>query len=371
MLVGMVCCAAFVTGCGMPAVPQPPSLNLPQPVHDLTAARTGDQVSLIWTMPRRDTSKVPLKADEAVAVHVCRAEGSAGGCTIAADLAFAPGAHATFTETLPAALAGGPPRALRYFVELRNKRGRSAGPSNIATVLAGEAPAPVSGLSTEVRKDGIVLRWNPGPAEPYDTTVRLERTLLTPHPQSGSGPLAPPAEPATQYLLVPAEGIHGRTIDKDIRMGETYSYRVQRVARLTVEGKSLELDGPYSPPVRVEAPDVFPPAVPTGLAAVATPAINGVGPSIDLSWQPDAEPDVAGYAVYRREAAAENQAAQQPTAWQRISGAQPVVGPGFHDPDVQAGRSYQYAVSAIGRNGHESEKSAPAEEAVPPQETTQ
>jgi len=359
---GAFCCAAFVSGCGMPAAPQPPSLKLPEPVRDLTASRAGNDVSLAWTMPKRDTSKVMLKADETVAARVCRSEGAASGCATVVNLVFAPGAHATFTETLLAELATGAPRPLRYFIELSNRRGRTAGPSNAATVLAGQAPAPVSSLSAEVRKDGVVLRWAPGPPEPYETTIRLERTLLTPPAKSTQGPLASPAEPTQQNFLVPAGGVHGRAIDKSIRFGETYEYRAQRIAPLTVEGKMLELDGPFSAPVRVEAQDVFPPAVPTGLAAVATPAMNGAGPSIDLSWQPDTEPELAGYAVSRREAASEG---QPPAAWQRISGAQPVPGPGYHDPNVEPGHTYQYAVSAVGQNGRESENSAPAEETVP------
>jgi fibronectin type 3 domain-containing protein len=95
---------------------------------------------------------------------------------------------------------------------------------------------------------------------------------------------------------------------------------------------------------------------------VATPAQNGAGPAIDLSWQPDTGTDVAGYAVYRRAIAS---ASQQPVPWQRISGAQPVAGPGFHDANVQPGQSYQYAVTAIGQNGVESARSATAEESVP------
>ncbi len=365
------CGVAFLSGCGMPAAPQPPSLNLPEPVTDLTASRSGGEVSLEWTMPKRDTSKVALKPKIAVYVRVCRTETAGGGCATAANLAFLPGVSGAFTETLPSALASGAPRPLRYSVELTNKRGRSAGLSNAAMVVAGQAPAPVSGLSAAVRKEGIVLRWTPGPPEPYETQIRLERTLLTP-PQAKSahglaqgpaqGPLGVAAEPVKQDLLVPAGGVRGGTLDKDIRFGETYAYRAQRIARLTVDDKQVELDGPLSPLVCVEAENVFPPAVPTGLAAVPTPAENGVGPSIDLSWKPDSEPYLAGYAVYRREPAA---AGQSPAPWQRISSPQPVVGPGFHDPNVEPGHTYEYAVTALGENGRESARSAPAEETMP------
>ena len=101
----------------------------------------------------------------------------------------------------------------------------------------------------------------------------------------------------------------------------------------------------FRPPVRVDVQDVFPPAVPTGLAAVAVAGENGGAPAIDLSWQPDTETDLAGYIVYRREAGGE---------WQRDFAAQPVVGPGFHDAHVEAGHSYGYAVSAVDQSGHES-----------------
>ena len=353
--------AALVAGCGLPAAPQPPSLKLPQPVSDLSARRTGDKVAFTWTMPKSDTSHVTLAGD--VTTRLCRRETAAAPCATVVTLQLAPGARGTFQETLPAALASGAPRPLSYFVELINQRGRSAGFSNGATVAAGQAPAPISGLSAEVRKDAVVLRWTEGPPEPHPTEVRLERTLLTP-PAAGQkqGPLAPPTEPAKQELVVEPGAVRGRAIDKDIELGNVYLYRAQRVAQIAADGKTLELAGPLSPPVRVNAADIFPPAEPAGLAAVATPAQNGAGPAIDLSWQPDSGTGVAGYAVYRRKAAPTG---QPPARWQRISGAQPVVGPGFHDGNVQAGQSYEYAVTAIGQNGVESAKSEPAGEIVP------
>jgi hypothetical protein len=352
------CALAALSGCGMPAAPQPPSLELPEPVSDLTATRNGNEVALKWTMPKRDTSKVTLMGD--IPARVCRREANAACATIA-TLQFAPGVSGAFTETLPAALAAGDPRGLNYFVELVNKRGRSAGQSNAATVLAGQAPAPVIAFTAEVRKDGIVLRWTPGPPGPYPTLMRLERTLLTPAPaKPAQGPLAEAPEPVKQNLIVPPTQMRGRVIDKEIRFGETYEYRAQRIARLTIDGKEVELDGPLSAPVRVDAQNVFAPAVPVGLAAVATPGENGSAAAIDLSWQPDTDSDLAGYAVYRREAG------QAENAWQRISPAQPVVGPGFHDANVQAGHTYDYAVTAIGQNGRESDRSATAQETVAP-----
>jgi hypothetical protein len=358
----------LAAGCGTPGAPLPPSLKLPDPVTNLSAARTGNQVSLTWTMPRRNADKLLIKGN--IPVRVCRKEASGACLPVPSNLFFAAQAKAAFTETLPAALAAGAPRPLTYFVELLSPHGRTAGPSNAAHVLAGEAPGPVAGLSAELRKDGAVLHWNADTTPSPTTAIRLHRKLLTPQPStepavkpdSQQGFLAPPKEPIEQSLLVDSTTQPAQALDKTIRFGETYEYRAQRVARITVDSQTVELAGPLSDPIRVEAIDTFPPAVPSGLAAVATAADSAAGaspspsPSIDLSWLPVAEADLAGYAVYRREGEG---------AWQRISPAQPVVGPGFHDPEVQPGHTYRYAVTAIDQLGHESARSPEAEETVP------
>ncbi len=83
---------------------------------------------------------------------------------------------------------------------------------------------------------------------------------------------------------------------------------------------------------------------------------NDAETAIDLSWEPDSESDIAGYIVYRRDGGG---------AWERISPAEPVVGPAFHDVHIQAGHAYSYTVSAIDQGGHESARSAETQETVP------
>jgi hypothetical protein len=366
---------AMLTGCGMPGAPQPPSLNLPAKVNDLSAVRNGDQVSLTWTMPRRNTDKLLLKG--MVQAKVCRVETGAGPCVAAGTAEFAPGADASFSENLPGPLSTGAARGLTYYVELTNKKGRSAGMSNAALVAAGGVPGAISGLTAEMRRKGVLLKWAEDSAGVGGTQVRLVRKLLTPpapkhkgeHAQGGAeeepgaqkgsaaGLMKPGPEPLERELLVEA-GAQGHAIDEDVRFNEKYEYRAQRVAFVEAGGKKLELAGPLTAPVEIETKNTFPPAVPTGLAAVGTAGENGAGPAIDLSWQPNTEPDLAGYVVYRRGDDGE---------WQRISPSQPVVGPGFHDPNVTAGRTYKYAVSAVDQEGHESARSTEAEETAPSQ----
>jgi hypothetical protein len=357
-LIALLVAASALAGCGMPGAPLPPSLNLPIPVNDLSAVRTGSQVALSWTMPTKTTDKVLLKGN--ITVRVCRNETSVAPCSVAATLQLAPGADATFTDTLPAPLASSQPRALTYFVELVNRKSRSAGLSNGAVVLAGEAPLAIESLTAEMSKEGVLLRWAPAPAESSPVAVRLVRRLLTaPAKKSDQSPLAQPAEPLVQTLLVEPSARSDRTLDTNIRFGETYEYRAQRVARVTVGGSTLELAGPLSLPLRIDAVNVFPPSAPKGLAAVATAGENGSGPAIDLSWLPGAEPNLSGYSVYRRDSAATD------SNWQRISPAQPVVGPGYHDPNVQPGHTYAYSVTAIDQDGRESARSVEASDTVP------
>jgi hypothetical protein len=342
-----------LAGCGTPGAPLPPSLNLPLAVNNLTAIRTGNRIALTWTMPRRNTDKLLLK--ESVPVRICR-QTEPSACETIAELLLPPAAAESFAETLPPALASGAPRALSYFVELKNAHGRSAGLSNPAIVVAGQAPAPIEGLAAEMHKEGVALHWTGSATE--KTAVRLHRTLLTPptssKPKDQSNLLAPPPEPLEQNLLVDAASARGaQTLDRAIRFGQSYEYRAQRVARVTTEGKTLELAGELSAPVRIEALDIFPPAVPLGLAAVASQGEGGA--SIDLNWQPGTEMDLAGYIVYRCEAEG---------ACKRLTD-KPALAPAFHDAEVQPGRSYRYAVTAVDREGHESARSAETQESVP------
>jgi len=354
--------AFLLSGCGIPGAPQSPSLKLPERVTDLTAVRAGNSVVLNWTSPKKTTDHLLIQGS--VKAAVCRRAGKgdgAGSCVKAGEVSVAPGVIGEFRETLPAALVTGEPRELDYFVELKSPKGRSAGLSNPAVVLAGAAPRAISGLSAEVRADGVALRWSPGESGGQSVGVRLHRKLLNPpvpEKKQQSGPMAPAAEPVLRDLFVeaPTDGQPTGALDKTAHFGEVYEYTAQGVTRVSIDGpdgkKSMELAGDISAPIRVDVVDTFPPAVPRGLVAVLAPEEK----TIDLSWQPDTEEDLAGYIVYR--AASDGE-------WKRISGPKPLEGPAFRDPSVEAGHSYRYAVSAIDLTGHESKRSAEAQEALP------
>jgi hypothetical protein len=168
--------ARTLTGCGSPAAPEPPSLNLPVPVANLSVARIGNTVHLTWTMPKRTTDRVGLR--HPVTAAVCRATENAA-CTEVGTLDVAPGAQGNYADSLPSDLAQNPDRLLRYEVFLRNHAGKSAGPSNAAYSAAGRSPAAVTGLTSLMRPEGVLLGWTPISDPGRAVVIRIERVQLT------------------------------------------------------------------------------------------------------------------------------------------------------------------------------------------------
>lgn len=339
----------------MVAAPQAPSLYLPQPPTDLTAVRTGDDVVLHWTMPKNATDKAPLKGDQEA--YICRSL-DAAPCEGAGSVHFAPKAKAEFIDHLPPALTAGALRLLTYTVQLRNHSGRTAGPSNLAYSASGTAPEQITSFAADVRADGVLLHWQPSSGGA--SFIRIQRTLVLPPGQkakSSSDQMRKGAEvPPQQTLESPYPSQHdpGRSLDKDVAFDTTYRYSVQRITKSTFAGHEVEVAGTPSETITIDARDIFPPAAPTGLVAVSSPEEH----AIDLSWVPNTENDLVGYAVYRRQQGSN----AAPT---RISPPEPVAGPSFRDTTVQPNTTYVYSVSAIDQDKNESVRSPEIEASLP------
>jgi fibronectin type 3 domain-containing protein len=80
--------------------------------------------------------------------------------------------------------------------------------------------------------------------------------------------------------------------------------------------------------------DTFPPAAPTGLAAVSGPGV------INLIWDANRDADLAGYTVLRGEAPGDTLQPLTP---------QPIRETRYVDRAVQPGVTYVYAVIAVDR----------------------
>jgi hypothetical protein len=337
--------AGLGIGCGSPGAPAPPSLKLPAPVLNLSAVRIGNSVHLAWTMPTHSTDRIALQ--HPVKVQVCRAL-EKGHCANVGGLSLEPGKEGAYTDDLPADLVQGPDRLLRYEVFLNNHAGKSAGPSNAVYSAAGPSPPAVSGLTGQVRADGVLLSWRPMTEPDRSVAFRIERLQLdAPAPQeTPKSPLSSALPAASQTLLVHGKeaGDPGHAIDASALFNHRYRYALERVATVAVSGQSVEVQGLPS--------DVFPPAIPQGLVAVAD---AGAG-AIDLSWSPDSDSDLAAYHVYRRDVHGASPA-------QRIASVG--VETSYRDAGAQAQHTYAYSLSAVDQSGNESQRSPEVEETLP------
>jgi hypothetical protein len=383
---------AFAAGCASPGPAQPPSLDLPEVVKDLTAERVGGEVRLHWTTPEKTTDHLAIKGP--MIAELCRITVSAApssACTPVKRLPVQPGVTQA-TDILPPALTIDPPALLSYRVQILNSHGRSAGPSPEAFAAAGTGPSPVEQLRATPTRDGAMLEWQ----QQKDTTavVELDRlpvgpngVVIEPAPPKAakssskltiknqtekSRPQKPPSTSAPKPLqMTPPTPIEvklrtplqstdpGGTIDHTAQMGETYRYTASRVRSVSLNGHTLELHSLASPPVTVVMRNTFPPHAPSGLEAVPGGA-TAADRSIDLSWTPNVDPDLAGYIVYRQEIDTKGVAAGTAT---RLNST-PVVGPAYRDQTAVAGRRYAYHVTAVDTAGNESAPSDPVQETL-------
>ena len=403
--------AALLGGCASPGPPLPPSLKLPEIATGLTATRVGDAVMLHWTTPSRTTDKLLITGP--IMAEICRdtpqpaiarkpgpdaARTAVAKCSAVVRVKVTPGVSDA-VDTLPEPLASGPVRLLAYRVELLNTAGRTAGPSPAVFAASGEAPPAVQDVQVKATKAGVVVEWKAeaqGSGDREQGTggadfVELDRTAIA---SPVAAPVASPVaansavaagsdsgsgsakksglsgsakEPAEVRLRAGAAGDAGGTTDRTAQIGHTYRYSAQRV-RTVVAGdqavgdQTLEVRSVPSAAVTVAMLDVFPPDIPAGLVAVPGFA-EEQKPAIDLSWDPNMEPRIAGYRVYRRDVSPQGQAGAS-DSWQRL-GTELVRVPAYRDPTVTAGRRYAYRVTAVNEVGNESAPSGEVAETAP------
>jgi fibronectin type 3 domain-containing protein len=175
-----------------------------------------------------------------------------------------------------------------------------------------------------------------------------------------------PAGPYTKLTLLPLVAVKGQTklqfADKSaVRDGRTYYYRV------------LPLDlmggpGVESQAVSLATLDRTPPRAPAGLRTAATPG------GVQLTWQRNQEPDLAGYRLYRVQLEKDKdvekmlkEARGEPVTAELL----PPQTTQFEDTKAQAGSVYSYRISAVDQAGNESSFSPPVlatpKSRIPPQ----
>ena len=341
-----------LSGCGTPGAPQPPSLDLAKPVSDLKATRTGDQVTLSWTIPTETTDGAAFR--HRGPTKICRMldQPQMNQCAAAATLDIPDQKTATVTRDLPGERTG-PNDYATYAVEVNNERGRSAGLSNQVQIPTASVSKLNGTPAAQLTPDAVIVTTN---LTPLNDAVRQVLELR----RVGKG--TPQETTVARRMLelpMPGEAANIELRDETFDWEKTYEYRVVLVGSAKVpNGTEIAFDAASSAPLEVVAHDVFPPAVPTGVQAVFSGSFAGQQSSIDLTWNPDSDRDLAGYFVYRRRQ-------DEPASSAAKLTAQPVVAPSYRDAAIQPGNTYFYSVSAVDVRGNESKRSEETSEQVP------
>lgn len=310
--------ALAAAGCGYVGEPLPPLANIPARVSDLTAVQRGPRILAQFTLPPLTTEGVAIRSpleldlrigeseapfhDEEWAAHARKV---AGGRT--------PGGVAKFE--VPSAEWTG--KQVLVAVRTIGSNGKPSGWSNFVAVPVVAPPATPTDVQAKAVPTGVALTWSaPG------TQFRVFRRIGTGEPEA-------------------VATVQQRTFtDTATEYGQHYSYQVQTILTLSPDH---EAQSELSAAAEITPEDHFPPAAPAGLRAAASPN------TVELSWDANAESDLAGYRLYRS-----------------APGGRPekiadVAVPAYSDHNVERDKTYQYEVSAVDGTGNESPHSSPVE----------
>lgn len=197
-------------------------------------------------------------------------------------------------------------------VSVSNVAGQDAGYSNQARLQPLEPPGVTEWSAVSVKAEGVELAWaHAARAEEYT----IERS----------------SDDGLMFQTLGRLSVNS-FLDRTVDWGTTYHYRL-RPQRDSAAGW---VEGPLSQTVDVTPEDTFAPPPPNGLRAVRSSA------SVELSWLPSADQDVAGYLVHR------NGEVVSPL----------VTGPSFSDISAPVDTTLEYAISAVDASGNESKPSA-------------
>jgi len=296
----------LLAGCGYPGDPRPPTLEIPSRVTDLRAAEYGGNILVEFTLPALTTEGLALTKVKSVELRV-----NAGATSQNVNLKTA--APGPIHDEIPAAEWIGKDVVLT--VRATGPKGKTSEWSNAVPMSVGVPLAMPVNLVAENVAEGVRLRWQGG-----GPRYRIFRSVTDQNPDR----LAESDQPG--YL------------DKTTNYGSMYKYFVQAITADDLRQSEI------SEVVAITPRDVFPPAVPAGLSAVA-----GVG-AIELAWQRNTEDDFRGYNVYR---STEGAAFEQVVVL--------IDAPAYSDRQVEAGKRYRYVVSSVDQTGNESARSEAAE----------
>jgi hypothetical protein len=310
MLVLVLLLCLVMAGCGAVGQPLPPLLDIPQPATALTAVQRGEHVLVTWPAPTLSTEAVtvrpaklgPQRLYRVVLPGLMRNVSDQDYKSHPSEVIKVEVGKVEYDERIDPSWEG---KTVAYALEMPNRRGESAGPSNLAVVAILRPPGAPQ-ISAHVLEPAVVLDWSAQEGAAY----RVYRD--------------------GQFKATVTGGHYE---DQEFEFGTEYRYMV----RGFVQSGDFSAESSDSNTLTVKPEDTFPPLPPRGLTAIAVEA------GVDLSWSPNSEGDLAGYNVYRGTVQVNKQLLLSTT---------------FHDD--KPGPSPRYTITAVDRRGNESKPSAEA-----------
>ena len=315
----MAAAALLMSGCGYTGDPMPPLANIPARVNDLAAVQRGGRIMVQFTVPPRTTEDKVIKTPLTLDLRIGAAEPPFNQEVWAAHATPVPARpidNGVARYEIPAEAWTGKEATLA--VRVSSARGKTIGWSNFVNLPVVAPPDKPAEVHAEASAEGVRLTWRA-----RGDSFRIYR-------RTGGERFAPVAHvPQASWT------------DSGAEFGKHYVYQVQTLVKLP---NNSEAESDVSEEAGITPEDRFPPAVPAGLNAATAPN------SIELSWEGDTEPDLAGYRVYR---------STGDGPFEKIG--EMVATPSYSDRAVEHGKTYRYAVSAIDKTGNESARAGPVE----------
>jgi hypothetical protein len=314
-------------------------IRIPGSIMDLTARQQGGEVVLAWTMPHLNTDGSLATTLASIEIYrAIREPSSATGSDLAPDdsdlwrvLQAAPASERPERRIVRDMLEGRDlsevlERKLSYAVKVFNRKGQTAGLSNVATLWLQPVPQPPARPSLNPTEGFVEVSWAPSSTNidgsPVARGVAFNLYRTSSERSSVGSPLNSAPLVGTYYK------------DGSARLGKTYTYRVRAVletARGWVESRDSEEASLFHR-------DLYPPAPPRQLTLVVGREF------LSLTWFPNSEADLAGYHVFRRQGRGDFQRLTT-TATRRTS---------YEDRDLLEGPVHSYRVRAVDRAGNQS-----------------
>jgi hypothetical protein len=343
-------------GCAAQGPPHPPRVQVPQRVMDLAVRQVGPSLELGFTLPTLATDGEDLTKPVEVEIFreitppsTARSQATPADpksavpssaptdpwVTLgAADLTrLARGPKVVYADRVPGRQFGssvGSIFAYRVRALTRGFRGRPilSEISNRAAATLLDVSGPVQDLKVVTTEKALRLSWE----APTRTLTGAPVAHLAGYRVYRS------EAPKLQSFNAVGESKEADFPDPHFEFGRTYGFKVRAMFK---QGTQVA-EGEDSQPYEVTPRDVFPPAPPLGLTALYT-----VG-AVELVWNVNVEPDLAGYKVYRREPG---------KPFQPIN-KELLRTPIYRDSSIEPQRHYLYEVTAVDLSGNESKSSS-------------